>query len=85
MDGLGCKGIVHFFFLKAKLQASKEDNPNWYKAMKIPSMVEYLESSEKHIQTLEGKNAWDIVQNEFDVIVINKAWDLHTNNSHMEQ
>jgi hypothetical protein len=32
---------VHLLFLKAKVEASKADNPNWWEAMKSPFVDEY--------------------------------------------
>ncbi len=40
---------VHSFFLKAKSEASKEDNPNWHQAMNGPFADEYWEVAEKEI------------------------------------
>ncbi len=55
---------AHPFFLKAKSEASKEDNPNWHQAMNGPFADEYWKAAEKEIITLEGMGAWDVVEHE---------------------
>ncbi len=52
------------FFLKAKCEASKEDNPNWHQAMNGPFADEYWKAAEKEIITLEGIGAWDVIDHE---------------------
>ncbi len=43
---------VHPFFLKAKTEASKEDNPDWHQAMNGPFADEYFKAAEKDNDTL---------------------------------
>ncbi len=43
---------VHPFFLKAKSEASKKDNPNWHQAMNGPFADVYWKAAEKEIITL---------------------------------
>ena len=52
---------VHPLFLKAKAEASKEDNPNWWEAMKSPFADEYWKAAVKEIETLEKMGVWDVV------------------------
>ncbi len=66
--------VVHPFFLKAKSEASKEDNPNWHQAMNGPFADEYWKAAEKEIITLKGVGAWDVVEHEDDMNVINGTW-----------
>ncbi len=44
---------VHPFFLKAKSEANKEDNPNWYQATNEPFADEYWKAAAKEINTLK--------------------------------
>jgi hypothetical protein len=52
---------VHPLFLKAKAEASKEDNPNWKQAMNQPFTKEFWKAAVKEYRTLEGMNAWEFV------------------------
>ena len=52
---------VHPLFLKAKSEASKEDNPNWKQAMNGVFKEEYWQVSVKEFKTLEFMNAWEVV------------------------
>lgn len=52
---------IHPFFLQAKAAASKEDNPNWWQAMRGPFAKEYWEAACVEIETLEGMHAWDVI------------------------
>ena len=45
---------VHPLFLKAKCEATKEDNPNWRQAMSGPFKEEYWKAALKEIKTLES-------------------------------
>ncbi len=65
---------VHPFFLKAKSEASKEDNPNWHQAKIGPFADEYWKAAKKEISTWEGMGAWDVVEHEDDMNVINGTW-----------
>ena len=49
---------VHLLFLKAKTEASKQDNPNWRSATNGPFREEYWTAACKEIETLEGMDAW---------------------------
>ncbi len=53
---------THLFFLKAKSESSKEDNPYWHQAMSGPFRDDYLKAAEKETSTLEGMSAWDVVE-----------------------
>ncbi len=65
---------VHSFFLKVKSEASKEDNPNLHQVMNGPFADEYSKATKKEIKTLEGMGAWDLVECEDDMNVINGTW-----------
>ena len=65
---------VHPFFLKAKSEASKGDNPNWKQAMNGPFKAEYWEAAVKEVETLEGMDAWDVVDRTDDMNVIQGTW-----------
>ncbi len=45
---------VHPLFLKAKLESSQADNPNWWQAMNGPFANEYWKAAVTEIETLEG-------------------------------
>ena len=42
---------VHPLFLKAKAEASKADNPNWWEAMRSPFAHKYWKAAVKEIET----------------------------------
>ena len=65
---------VHPLFLKAKAAASKEDNPNYWEAMNGPFADEYWKAAVKEIETLEGMDAWDVVDKTPDMNVIDSTW-----------
>ena len=44
---------VHPLFLKAKAEASKTDNPNWWEAMKSPFANKYWKAAVKESETLQ--------------------------------
>lgn len=52
---------VHPLFLKAKAEASKGGNPNWWEAMKSHFANEYWKATVKEIETLEKMGVWDVV------------------------
>jgi hypothetical protein len=59
---------VHPLFLKAKAEASKADNPNWWEAMKSPFADEYWKAAVKEIETLEKMDCWDVVDRQREFI-----------------
>ena len=65
---------VHPLFLKARSAASKEDNPNWREAMTGPFAKEYWEACKVEIATLEGMDAWEVVERTADMHVIQSTW-----------
>ena len=65
---------VHPFFLKAKSEASKQDNPNWFEAMNCPFSEEYWKASVKELKTLEGMDAWEVVDHTSGMNVIDSIW-----------
>eukprot|EP00956_Cyclotella_meneghiniana_P033325 scaffold95021_cov33-Cyclotella_meneghiniana.AAC.1 len=65
---------VHPLFLKAKSEASKEDNPSWKQAMSGPFKEEYWQAAVKEIETLESMDAWEVVDRTDDMNVIPSIW-----------
>jgi hypothetical protein len=65
---------VHPLFLKAKTEASKEDNPNWKQAMSGPFKEEYWKAAIKEIETLESMDVWEVVDRTDDMNVIDSIW-----------
>lgn len=65
---------VHPLFLKAKSEASKEDNPSWKQAMSGPFKEEYWKAAVKEIETLEEMCAWEVVDREEGMNVIDSIW-----------
>ncbi len=53
---------VHPFCLKAKSEASKEDNQSSHQVMNGPFADQYWKAAEKDIDTLEGVDAWDMIE-----------------------
>jgi len=49
------------FFLKAKSEASKQDNPNWRDATNGPFNEEYWKAAVKELKALKKMDAWKIV------------------------
>ncbi len=65
---------VHPFVLKEKSEASKEDNTNCHQAMDGPYADEYWKAAENEIDNLEEICAWDVVEHNDDMSVINGTW-----------
>jgi len=65
---------VHPLFLKAKTAASKEDNPNWCTAINGPFKEEYWKAACKEIETLVDMEAWEVVDREEGMNVIDSIW-----------
>jgi len=65
---------VHPLFLKAKTAASKLDNPNWRDAMRGDYAEEFWEACKTEIATLEGMNAWEVVDRTPEMNVIASTW-----------
>ena len=65
---------VQPLFLKAKSEAGKSDNPNWRQAMNGPFKEEYWKAACKEIKTLEFMDAWELVDKEGDMNVIDAIW-----------
>ena len=63
-------------FLKARLEASQEDNPSWKQAMNGPFKAEYWQAAVKEIETLESMDAWEVVDREEGMNVIDSIWAL---------
>jgi len=52
---------VHPLFLKAKAQASAEDNPNWNQAMNGDAADQYWQACKNELATLEKMKSWEVV------------------------
>ena len=65
---------VHPFFLKAKSAASREDNPTWKEAMTGAFADEYWEACKVEIATLEGMDAWEVVERTAEMNVLPSTW-----------
>ncbi len=64
------------FILKAKSEAFKEVNPNWHQALNGPFEDNYWKVAEKESDALEGMGAWDGVECEDGMNLINGTWAL---------
>ena len=70
-------GWIHPLFLKARAEASKEDNPTWSKAMGAKSDFkdEFWKAAETEIATLEKEmGAWEVVDETADMNVLESTW-----------
>ena len=68
-------GWIHPLFLKARAEASKEDNPSWNKAMTGDFKEDFWKAAEKEIETLEKEmGAWEVVDRPADANVLQSIW-----------
>ena len=51
-----------------------EDNPNWWQAMNGPFADNFWKAAVTEIETLEGMGAWDIVDRQPEMNVIDLTW-----------
>ena len=65
---------MHPLFLKAKADASQEDNPNWRQAMNGQFADDYWEAVVTDIETLESMHAWEVVERESEMNVLKSTW-----------
>ena len=65
---------VHQLFLKAKVAASGENNPNWRQAMNGQFADEYWEAAVTEIETLEFMKAWEVVEQQDDMNILRSTW-----------
>ena len=70
---------LHPLFLKAKADASQQDNPNWRQAMDGQFDDEYQEAAIIGIETLKSMSAWKIFDREDDMNVIRSTWAFKLN------
>jgi hypothetical protein len=75
---------VHLLFLKAKADASKADNPNWKQAMSGPFADEFLKAAMKEKRTLEGMDAWEIVDQPLCAKILDIIWAFKLSNFQMD-
>ena len=65
----------HPFIFVAKVNT--EDNSNWDQAMNGPEKVGYFKATEKEIETLETKEAWEVVERSPWMNVLPFTWAFH--------
>ena len=65
---------IHPLFLKARSEASKEDNPSWKEAMRGDFADEFWEACKVELKTLVDMKAWDVVDRPLDANVIESIW-----------
>jgi len=65
---------VHPLFLKAKAQASSEDNPNWNQAMYGDAAEEYWDACKVEIATLEKMESWEVVDIPEGKHILGSTW-----------
>ena len=65
---------IHLLFLKAKSEADKSDNPNWRQAMNGPFKGKYWKAACKEMETVESMDAWEVVDREDNMNVIDAIW-----------
>jgi hypothetical protein len=66
--------LIHPLFLKARSEASREDNPNWREAMNGPFSDSFWDACYTELETLEAMEAWDVVDRPEDANVIASIW-----------
>ena len=62
------------FLLAAKTAASDANNPTWNQAMNGPFAEEYWQAAEEEIKTLEGINAWEVVDPDQAENILPSTW-----------
>ena len=68
-------GWIHPLFLKARAEASKDNNPTQGKAMKGDFKQDFWEAAEKEIKKLEKETgAWEVVDRTEDMNVLGSIW-----------
>ncbi len=65
---------IHSLFLKAKLAASKDENPNWRDVMESPFKEEFWKAVCIEVETLEGMDSWDVVDHTDDMNILQSIW-----------
>ena len=65
---------VHPLLLKAKSEASKEDNPNCNQAMDGPFVYGYWQAACTKLEILEMMGDWDVIDCEDEINVIILTW-----------
>ena len=66
--------MFHLLFLKAKVAASKQDNPNWHEAMTGEFADEFWNAACDKIEALEGLEAWEVIEEEEGMNIIDSTW-----------
>ena len=62
------------FVLAAKTTASSADNPTWNQAMNGPFAEEYWKAAELEVDTLEGIEAWSVVERDEAENILPGTW-----------
>ena len=65
--------------MKAKSEASKEDNLNQKQAMNGPFNEEYWKATVKELKTLESIDAWEVLVRLDDTNIIDSIWAFKLN------
>jgi hypothetical protein len=65
---------VHPLFLRAHSATCKMNNPGWQEAMWGKFANDYWKAMEVKLFTLESIHAWDVVEREDDMNIINSTW-----------
>ena len=78
VDDLVCNWI-HPIMLQAKAAGSKEDNPNWWKAMNGPFAAEYWQAACVEVETLKEMDAWEVIDREDGMNVLPSTWAFKCN------
>ena len=66
--------LIHPLFLKARSEASREDNPNWREAMNGQFSDSFWDACYTELETLEEMEAWDVVDRPEGANVIASIW-----------
>jgi hypothetical protein len=60
--------------LKGKAEAGKADTPNWKQAMSGPFTDEFWRAAVKENLTLEGMDAWEIIDQPLHAKILDIIW-----------
>jgi hypothetical protein len=66
--------LVQLLFLKAKVGASKVDNPHWKQAISGPFANEFWKAAVKEYHTLEGMDAWELIDQPLHAKILDNIW-----------
>ena len=63
-------------FFKANSAASREENPNWCEATIVVFADNYCKSMKVDIDILESMGAWEIIDRDEYINIIDSTWDF---------